>query len=172
MYAHHAPSSASPRTNARHAVPAPGRGFVEQLAQIARNLRVSTPGLTDEESHLLKDVADERYQMVALQKLMSVSSRSRKPEDREALAELIRQRCVVGAVAVENARLAGDLETQAQGEADTAWRAYEQSLCPETGRARCRVTVERTREKMLAHYHGVRAVLDNLGWQLTHLSSL
>jgi hypothetical protein len=128
--------------------------FAGDLAQLARRLRVSVLGLSDSDQHLLKDVAEDRYPMKTLARLMAIAAHSVRPEDREALPELIRRECLVGVPSVLDARLVGRLETQAQGNHDLAWIDFEWSPS--------RITCERANETARAHFYGLRAQLDTL----------
>lgn len=154
MYQHSPVTLAGDRRNAGSG--ARGEAFLATLQFIARRLLFSVLGLTDDERQFLHDVArsEHRYRMIALQRLMAIAARSVKPEDREALAEVVRAWCLAGVPAVTDIRLAGDLETRAQGEHDVAWRAFEVS--PSL------VTCERAIETGTAHEYGLRAQRDTL----------
>lgn len=127
--------------------------FVAGLQTIARRLLFSTPRLASTDRQFLYDVArqEARFPMTGLRRLMAIAAHSTKPEDREALPELIRAECLVGVHAVDVA-IAFDEETAAQGIADVAQRAYERHPSP--------TTQARVVEAFTAHLTGLRRSLD------------
>lgn len=129
-------------------------GFVDELQFIARRLLVSAIGLPEADRQFLWDVArgEGRYRMVALQRLAGISCRSVKPEDREALAELVRRECLCGVPSIYDVGLAFDLETKAQGEADVAQRQFERRPTLATRTAAI--------ETLTGQYFATRASLD------------
>lgn len=128
--------------------------FARDLQLIARRLYVSAPTLPQSDRQFLKDVArdERRYGFISLQRLISCSRQSVKPEDREALPELIRGEILSGVPLEFNIAMAFDAETFAQGEADNAQRLYERRLCA----ASRDVAIE----KLTVHHAALRASLD------------
>lgn len=147
-YANRAASSAAPRKNPEPA----GSGFARDVAQLARGLRLSVLDLTDAERHLLKDVAEQRYPMKTLVTVMSICSRSYRPEQREALAELVRRECLRNAEVPHDVAAAFDLETQATAEAELPQREYERRRCPASKRF--------VLDRLLRQLHFTRAAID------------
>lgn len=147
-YADRASSSASLRTNADAA----GSGFVDGFKALARELRLSVPDLSDADKHLLKDVADDRYPMVTLVRMMAIASRSLRPEHREGLAELVRAECLAPHAGAACVSSAFDLETEATGLADLAQRHFERAPCPSTW--------QRVRDALTRQMHATRRSLD------------
>lgn len=150
MYADPSRSSASSRTNAFVSAGT----FERDVEHLARRLRLSVPGLTDGEVHHLKDVADQRYRFVSLQRLMAIAARSTRPDDREALAEFVRRECLLGIDVIRDRAIVGRLEVVAQGPHDVAWNEY--TLNPS------RENAQRATGTGRAHIHGLRAQLDHL----------
>jgi hypothetical protein len=124
------------------------------LEMIARRLLFSSVGASDEQRDLLHDVARGRYPMKTLAEMIAIARMSVKPEDREALAEMIRGLLLEGVPAISEPRIAGDLELRAQVEHDFAWRDFEFR--------QTRVTRDRAIETGTFHQFGLRAQLDVL----------
>lgn len=116
--------------------------FDEKLARITRRLRYSVTNLAADEQQLLDDYGrgasrsgEARYRLVTFRRLIAIARRSRRPEDREALPELIRDEIAEGGAPLD-VEVAFDRETPAPGAADVAQRAFEQDPNPIT-RERC-----------------------------------
>jgi hypothetical protein len=124
------------------------------LEMIARRLLFSSVGASEEQRDLLHDVARGRYPMKTLAEMIAIARSSVKPEDREALAEMIRGLLLDGVPAISDPRIAGDLEMRAQVEHDFAWRAFEFT--------QTRTTRDRALETGTLHQYGLRAQLDVL----------
>jgi hypothetical protein len=148
------PQLSAPTGSGPHTSRSGARTFAEKVQHIARRLFFSARNLTSSDKQFLGDLAraERRYEMKALQRLIGIAERSDRPEDREALAELIRAECLRSTPAVRDVGVAFDLETRAQGEADVAQRAFE--------RRRTRATKEAAIEKLTTHLYGLRASLD------------
>lgn len=129
---------------------------IRDLQTVARRLFFSTIDLDSSDRQFLQDFIrpECRYPMAALCRLISISSHSVRPEDREAVPEVLRGWILRTVPAVYDVALVGDLETKAQGDHDVAWRAFE--------RIRDRLTRERAIETGTAHFNGLRAQLDTL----------
>jgi hypothetical protein len=148
MYQRNVVRVAAPRRDA-------GSGrLLARLRTAARQLYFSAVGVDAADRQFLQDFArdEERYQLVALQRLVAIARCSVKPEDREAIAEIIRGELLDGVPAVQDVQFAGELEMKAQAEHDLAWRAFE--LSP------CRAHRDRAIETGTLHLHGIRAQLD------------
>lgn len=141
-----APTLAAPRT--------PPGDLLSDLQFIARRL-IFTAAVSDADRQFLHDFArpEQRYPMKALQRLIHCARCSTRPEDREALAEMIRAHCIAGAT-VPDVRTALDVETAVQGPADVAAREFE--------RQPSRTTRAVAIERHTAHQTALRAVLDSL----------
>lgn len=133
-YPRQAAPSATPRTN--------GDSFDQRLGFIARRLRFSVPHLSERETDLIEAYGrgasrdgEARYRMVTFRSLCAIARRSRRCEDREALAELIREEVRDGA-APTSVEVAYDAETACTGPADVEQRAFEREKNPIT-HARC-----------------------------------
>lgn len=132
--------------------------FDLQLGHIARRLRFSVPNLDGREMRLLDEYGrgaslhgEGRYRLITFRSLLAIARRSRKPEDRDALAELVRGEIHRG-TAPTSIELAFDAETGSTGPTDVEQRAYEHNPTPITW-ARCKAALE----KQLA---ATRAALD------------
>jgi hypothetical protein len=123
--------------------------FDKAIARFAVELRLERgPDLNDYERNLLEDfgrgasVSGEiRYRMKTLRSLISIASRSRRVELRDALPELLRAEILRNAPAVSIEK-AFDVETPAPGQADPAQRAFERDPNPITHQ-RCKEALER-----------------------------
>jgi len=125
-----------------HKVRSEADSFDYRLGQIAHQLRISLSDLDPAEKRLLEDYGrgasangEARYRMVTFRRLCAIARRSRKPEVREALAELIRDEVFDG-VAPTCQEVAFDQEAPVTGQCDVAQRQYELHPTPIT-RARC-----------------------------------
>jgi predicted nucleic acid-binding protein len=132
--------------------------FDLQLAYVARRLLLSVSGLDERERQLLNDYArgaslhgEPRFRLITFRSLLAIARRSRRTEDREAIAELVRAEINRGAPP-SSIELAFDGETGATGPCDVEQRAFEHSPNPITW-ARCKAALE----KQLA---ATRAALD------------
>jgi hypothetical protein len=129
--------------------------FARDMATWARQLRLDVPDLTDEERHKLQDVADEgRYEWVTLRQMMAIARRARRLEVRGRLELLVRRECSLKNAQPIDVAIALDAETQAEGDANVAARAFE--------RSKCRVSWERFVEKTMVHAQTAQIVLDAL----------
>lgn len=126
--------------------------FNEGIRSVARRLLFSTPL---EHHKFLSELAreEERVQMKQLQRLLGIAATSSRPEDREAVVDLVRMHCDVQRELL-GVEVAGDLETEAQGSADCAARAFE--------RTRTRAAKERALETLRRHFAALRALIDSI----------
>lgn len=104
-----------------------GTAFEEQLQSLAQRLLSSVLGLTTADKQFLRDLArdEARYPMRTLRRLIGLAAMSVRPEDREALAELVRAEILAQTQSAFCLATAFDHETEANGAADVAQRAYE-----------------------------------------------
>lgn len=137
--------------------------LIPALQRLARALYFSAgPNISPRNREFLQDFArgEARYQLVALQRLIMCARASCKPEDREALAEIIRAELLADEP-TKCVATAFDYETTANGEANNAQRQFE--------RTRCRSSWERARDALMQQYAATRASLDALAsirnWQ-------
>lgn len=121
-------------------VPAENDPFQDGLREIAQDAQRSVPDLTAREREWLQDMARKecRYPMPTVRKLCAILRRSRNAEHRELFAQLIRNECSSGAIAVP---AAFDLECPKPGRADVSQRAFEKNPNPITAAA-CRRDLE------------------------------
>lgn len=119
---------------------APGRtepeSFDEGLGLLARRLRFSVADLDDGDRQLLADFGrgasrdgEVRYRMLTVRHLCAIAGRSTRPEDRDALPELLRAEILRHAGPQLCVGTAFDEETAAVGPADVAQRAFERNPC-------------------------------------------
>lgn len=132
--------SAAPRRDAD--------SFDRDLGTIARRLRLSVHDLTDDERQLLEEYGrgasrdgEPRYRLITFRRLCAIARRSRRAEDRDALAELV-HREVTDGVDPSTVEVVFDQETASTGPTDVAQRAFEHEPNPIT-QARCREALER-----------------------------
>ena len=123
---------ADARTNAEGAaLHDPTDSFADGIRTVARRLIFSCPDASTDDKQFLQDVAraEIRYPMKALERLTRISQQSRRPEHREALAELVREYSTpcLGHVSVA---AAFDEETRTNGDADMAQRFFEREPSP------------------------------------------
>jgi hypothetical protein len=146
------PNNAAPVATRRTAAES-SDAFTEGLSAIARKLLFSVPDLAPGDKQLLKDFAraDARYPMKTLQRLITLSEHSTRPEDREALAELVRSRVIRGAQ-TPTVPDAFDVETVAQGLFNVEKRSFERHPDP--------VTKDRCVEAGTRELAAARAALD------------
>lgn len=121
----------------------PALDFDGRLATFARGLRLSVNDLTEQESELLTDYGrgasrdgEVRYRLRTFKALIGIARRSSRPEQREALAEIIRAELLAD-VASPSIATAFDAETPAPGQADVRQREFERNPNPTTWAA-CR----------------------------------
>lgn len=129
--------------------------FSDAIRAIARRLYFSTPTATTKEHEFLQEVAREecRVQMKQLQRLLGIAAQSTRPEDREALVDLVRHHCDVQRECLD-VIVASDLETAAQGAGDVDIRQFE--------RQRTRATKERALASLRRHFAALRALIDSI----------
>ena len=142
---------------------APGRTepeqFDEGLAFLARRLRFSVAKLSDHESDLLSDYGrgasvdgEVRYRLRTFRALCEIAGRSNRPEDREALPELVRAEILRHARVQVCLRSAIDEGTAAVGPALVAQRAFERNPCKAAWSA--------LRDALLRQHAATRLALD------------
>lgn len=129
--------------------------FVDALRTIARQLYFSTPTASEKDHDFLQEIAREerRVQMKQLQRLLGIAAQSTRPEHRLALVDLVRRHCDAQREQLD-VLIANDLETEAQGYADCAARAFE--------RTRTRATKERALDTLRRHFAALRALIDSI----------
>jgi hypothetical protein len=122
--------------------------FDHQIGFIARRFKFSVRNLSDAETQLLDDYArgasyngEARHRLITFRRLCAIARRSRSPEDREALAELVRAECIDG-VEPTPFEIAFDLETPVPGATDDAQRQFERNPTPISWR-RCLDSLKR-----------------------------
>jgi hypothetical protein len=152
MYQHTAVRLAATRMSPE----VPREDFADTLGGIARRLRLSVPDLDHDERALLDEYGREegRYPMKTLQRLIAIARRSRKAEDRHALAEAIRARSLTQGD-VRDVPVVFDEETEANGLFNVAQREFERRPSPST-KARC---VELGTRQLEATRESIDAVL-------------
>lgn len=162
MYPPTAERLASPRRQSgQRDIPGP-TSFLEDVALLARRLRLSVPDLNDRERELLHDFAraagddaEVRYRLVTVRAFCAIAGRSTRPEDREQLPELIRAEILRDSSEQVDVAAAFDVETSVTGPADVAQRQFERDPNPTTWR-RC---VDTLRQQLTATHQALCSVL-------------
>lgn len=129
--------------------------FVRGLQSIARQLYFSTPRASTKDHEFLQEIAreEQRVQMKQLQRLIAIAATSTRPEHRLALVDLIRLHCDTQRECLDVVA-ASDLETDAQGSADSDTRRFEH--------VRTRATKERALDSLRRHFAALRALIDSV----------